>query len=107
MEGKQRHLCKWETGTIAAVIAGVMIAGTAIGFGNSVIADSKAATESLSAAPDPSMPTGFSKIIERVGPAVVSIVVRENVEKTSSGGRAEIPQGVKEFLARSEERRGG
>lgn len=100
MESKQRHLRKWETGTIAAVIAGVMIAGTAIGFGNSVITDSKAATGSLSAAPDPAMPTGFSKIIDRVGPAVVSIVVRENVEKTSTGGRAEIPQGMQNFLER-------
>ncbi len=99
MEGKQRLLRKWETGTIAAVIAAVMIAGTAIGVGGSFIADGKAAvTESLSGKTDPAAPGGFSKMIERVGPAVVSIVVRENVEKTS--GQAQIPQGMQDFLER-------
>ena len=99
MEGKQRLMRKWETGTLAAVIAAVMIAGTAVGIGGSFIADGKAATESLSAKPDPAAPAGFSKMIERVGPAVVSIVVRENVEKTS-GAPAQIPQGMQDFLER-------
>ena len=99
MEGKQRLLRKWETGTLAAVIAAVMIAGTAVGVGGTFIADGQAATESLSAKPDPAVPAGFSKMIERVGPAVVSIVVRENVENTS-GGQAQIPQGMQDFLER-------
>jgi serine protease Do len=100
MVRKQRRA--WETGTLAAVIASLMLAGGALGFANSSIAETKAPAENLSAAAEPSMPAGFSKIIERVGPAVVSIVVREKVEKTAAGDRdrMEVPEGMQDFLDR-------
>ena len=43
MEDKKRLLRKWETGTLAAVIASLMIAGGAVGFATSGIADTSKA----------------------------------------------------------------
>jgi len=103
MERQKRPLRRWETGTLAAVIASLMIAGGAVGFASRGIADTKAPTQSLSSMAEPSMPSGFSKMIERVGPAVVSIVVREKVEKTSAtgqNGQMEVPEGMQDFLNR-------
>ena len=98
MDGKQRLPRKWETGTIAAVIAAVMIGGTAVGVGSSFITEGSAATENLSAKTNPAAPAGFAKVVEQVGPAVVSIVVRENVERTS--GPPQLPPGMQDFLER-------
>ncbi len=100
MEPKKRLLRRWETGTLAAVIASLMIAGGAVGFATSGIADTKTPAQSLSATAEPSMPTGFSKMIERVGPAVVSIVVTEKVEKTSANSQMQVPEGMQDFLNR-------
>ncbi len=101
MEDKKRLLRKWETGTLAAVIASLMIAGGAVGFATSGIADtSKAPAQNLSATAVPTMPSGFSKMIERVSPAVVSIVVTEKVQKVSATSDMQVPGGMQDFLNR-------
>jgi serine protease Do len=105
MTGKQRLTRKWETGTIAAVLAALMVAGAATGFSTSHPADAAAAAASsgaanLSAKADPAVPAGFSAMIERVAPAVVSVVVRENAEQTSARGAPDMPEGMQDFMER-------
>jgi len=102
MERKQRLLRKLETGTLATVIATLMVAGATVGFVNtsSADADTKASAENLSKIADPAMPSGFSKVIEQVGPAVVSIVVREKAEKVSAEDGARMPEGMQDYMER-------
>jgi len=101
MERKQRFTRKWETGTLAAVIAALMVGGATVGFFNSNDADAAAKGKNLSTATTESaMPAGFSKVIERVSPAVVSIVVREKAEKVSAEDMPQMPEGMQDYLER-------
>ena len=100
MERKQRPLRKFGTGTLASVIAALMVAGATIGYVQSSNADTPTASRNLSAVTDPAMPAGFSKIIERVGPAVVSIVVREKAVTASAQDGPQLPEGMQDYLER-------
>lgn len=100
MERKQRFTRKWETGTLAAVIAALMVGGATAGFVNSGNADAAGNGKNLSKATDSAMPAGFSEVIERVSPAVVSIVVRGKAEKLSAEGVPQMPEGMQEYLER-------
>lgn len=98
MERKQRFLRKLETGTLATVIGTLMVAGATVGVLN--YGNPQASAETLSKAADPAMPSGFSKVIERVGPAVVSIVVREKAEKVSAESGGAMPEGMQDYMQR-------
>ena len=106
MESKKRLSRKWETGTLATVIASLMVAGAAVGYFNSSSADTKGAANAAAKEPvqlaNAAMPAGFSQVIERVGPAVVSIVVRGDAEKVSmrGGQTPQMPDGMQEHLER-------
>jgi len=103
MTRKHALLRKIETGTVAGVIAALMVAGATVGY----VANSNAATseptKALSAPANAAMPAGFSKIVEQVGPAVVSIVVTEKAEKASAEGMQggpQLPEGMQDYLER-------
>jgi serine protease Do len=103
MTRKHALLRRIETGTVAGVIAALMVAGATVGYVSQGNAATNAPTKPLSAPANAAMPTGFSKIVEQVGPAVVSIVVQEKAEKVSAeGGDAtpQMPEGMQEFMQR-------
>jgi serine protease Do len=77
-----------------------MVGGATVGFVNSGNADAAGNGKNLSKATDSAMPAGFSEVIERVSPAVVSIVVRGKAEKLSAEGMPQMPEGMQEYLER-------
>ncbi len=103
MTRKHALLRKIETGTVASVIAALMVAGATVGYVSSSSAATSEPTKALSAPANAAMPSGFSKIVEQVGPAVVSIVVTEKAEQVSAEGPQggpQLPEGMQDYLER-------